>query len=158
MRRKFVDELFKWMEKDPDIWVVTCDLGYKMFDEIRDKFPDRFINVGASEQAGMGVAVGLTLEGKKVFIYSISSFLLWRAAETIRLYIDHEKIPVRLIGGGRDKDYAHDGFSHDATDGRELICLWSNIYQAWPEDVDEIEATVRNMVTEDKPWYINLKR
>ena len=84
MRRKFVDELIKWMDKDPLIYVLTCDLGFKMFDEIRTKYPERFFNCNASEQAGMGVAVGLALEGKKPFIYSITPFLLYRPFETMK--------------------------------------------------------------------------
>jgi transketolase len=45
-------------------------------------------------------------------VYSITPFVLYRPFEWIRNYLDHEKIPVKLVGGGRDKDYGYLGFSH----------------------------------------------
>ncbi|MDE2590931.1 MAG: hypothetical protein KGL95_14845, partial [Patescibacteria group bacterium] len=102
MRARFAHELHKQMKKNPEIFVVTSDLGYKMWDSVRKDFPDRFINVGAAEQAMIGIGIGLSLAGKIPFIYSITSFLLYRPFETIRNYIHHEKIPVRLVGSGRD--------------------------------------------------------
>lgn len=158
MRGWFAYELHQQMAKDPDIWVVTCDLGYAMLDHIREDYPERFINVGAAEQAGMGVAVGLALQGKKPFIYSITPFLLYRPFETIRNYVNHERIPVRLIGGGRDKDYAHDGFSHHAEEDRVVMSLFGSIASVWPETKEEIPDLVANMVSANMPWYLNLRR
>lgn len=158
MRKRFVEELYKWMLTDKDIIVITCDLGYKMFDKIRDDFPDRFYNVGAAEQAGMGIAVGLAMSGKKPFIYSITPFLLWRPAETIRLYVNGESVPVRLVGGGRDKDYAHDGPSHDASDDMALLRLFPSVECGWPGDDSVIAGWVERMVKENRPFYINLRR
>lgn len=154
----FTYELYNWMKKDPDIWLVTGDLGYGQFDAIRDEFPDRFINTGAAEAAMMGIAVGLAMSGKKPFVYSITPFLLWRPAETIRIYLNHEKVPVRLVGGGRDDDYEHDGFSHNALDDVELMTIWANICPEWPASKKEIPDLVKRMVQENKPWYINLRR
>ena len=158
MRRIFSDELEKWMEKDPDIWLIVGDLGYKMFDNIRDKFPDRFLNTGAAEQAMMGIAVGLALEGKKPFVYSITPFLLYRPFETLRLYVNHENIPVRLVGGGRDDDYKHDGFSHNASDASYILGVFPNINKLWPDTKEEIYHMVKMMVEVNKPWFISLKR
>ena len=113
MRGYFAGCLYNEMLINPDIFLLTGDLGFGMFDKIRDDFPGRFINCGASEQAMLGIAVGLALKGKRVFVYTIASFFL-RAAETISLYLMHEKIPVQLVGGGRNNDYKHDGKRHDA--------------------------------------------
>jgi transketolase len=146
------------MEKDPDIWLIVGDLGYKMFDNIRDRFPGRFINTGAAEQAMMGIAAGLALEGKKPFVYSITTFLLYRPFETIRNYIDHEKIPVRLVAGGRDKDYEHDGFSHWSEDADKVLSIFKNIRALWPQEEGDISLMTRMMVEEDRPWFISLKR
>ena len=91
MRGWFAYYLHKQMSKNNKIWIITGDLGYKMWDQIRIDFPDRFINTGAAEQAMMGIACGLALEGKIPIVYSISTFLLYRPFETIRNYINQEK-------------------------------------------------------------------
>lgn len=158
MRREFKDELYQYMLKDDRIWVVTGDLGYGMFDKIRDDFPSRFVNTGAAEQAMMGIACGLALSGKIPFVYSITPFLLYRPFETIRTYVDHERINVKLIGGGRDSDYEHDGFSHYAGDDKEIMKGFKNIQCAWPVSVSAMKAWLELALEEDRPYYINLKR
>ncbi|MDO8657799.1 MAG: hypothetical protein Q7K55_03600, partial [Candidatus Levybacteria bacterium] len=105
MRGWFAYDLYNHMAKNENIWIITGDLGYKLFDYIRRDFPERFINTGAAEQAMIGIAIGLALDGKIPFVYSITTFLLYRPFETIRNYINYEKIPVKLIGSGRNKDY-----------------------------------------------------
>ena len=158
MRGWFAYELYQQMKNDEDIILVVGDLGYGVWDAVRDEMPDQFINTGAAEQAMMGIAVGLALEGKKPFVYSISSFLINRPYETIRLYINHESVPVRLIGSGRDKDYMHDGFSHDCSDLKPLLDTMTNITQWWPETKEEIPDLVKRMVSVDVPQFISLKR
>jgi transketolase len=157
-RGYFADELHKQMEKNENIWVLTGDLGFGMLDKIRDDFPKRFVNCGASEQAMMGIAVGLALKGKTPFVYSITPFLLRRPYETIKLYLDGEKIPVHLVGGGRDKDYAHDGPSHDATDVKQLLMTLPNITQFFPEDKEMVPEMVKTMVKTNRPSFISLRR
>jgi transketolase len=98
LRRRFADETYKVMKKNKNIVVLTGDLGYKIWDQIRQDFPDRFYNVGAAEQALIGISVGLALEGKIPVVFSITPFLLYRPFETIRNYVNHEKIPIILVG------------------------------------------------------------
>jgi transketolase len=158
LRRRFADEVYKAMKADDRIFVVTSDLGYKMWDQIRSDFSERFINVGAAEQSLIGVGIGLALEDKIPVVFSITPFLLYRPFETIRNYVDHEKIPVILVGSGRDKDYLHDGFSHWAEEDRKVLNIFKNIYSIWPDSVDEISHMVPLIIESQHPWYINLKR
>ena len=158
MRALFADCIRKEMKKNKNIYVIVNDLGYKMWDKIRKDFPNRFINVGAAEQTQIGVGVGLALSGKIPIVYSITTFLLYRPFETIRNYLQYEKIPVKLIGSGRDKDYIHDGISHWAEEDKEVMKILGNIKSYWPNDVKEIAPLVKKMLKNDKPYYINLKR
>ena len=151
MRKEFADKLYDLMQKDKDVYFVTGDLGFGLFDKICQDFPERFINTGAAEQAMMGVAIGLTLKGKKVFVYSITPFLLYRAFEAIRTYINHEKIPVILVGSGRGNDYEHDGFSHYAGDDELFLQHFENIKRF------TTFADLETLITE-APCYLNLKR
>ena len=138
MRGWFAYELYKQMANDERIWLLVGDLGYKTFDYIKRDFPERFINCGAAEQAMIGIATGLALSNKIPFVYSITSFLLYRPFETIRNYINHEKTPVKLIGMSRNRDYIHDGFSHWAEEDKEIMKIFSNIKALWPENKKEM--------------------
>ena len=157
-RAAFAASLHDHMSKNKNIWVITGDLGYGMWDRVRDDFPERYINVGASEQTMMGIAVGLALEGKIPFVYSITTFLLYRPFETIRNYINYERIPVRLVGSGRAKDYLHDGISHWPLEDKQVLRIFKNIEAKWPAHSKEIPSLVSKMINTDKPWYVNLKR
>ena len=157
-RGYFAGELREQMKENENIVLIVCDLGYGVFDKIREDFPDRFYNVMASEQAGLGVAVGMSLEGKTVFIYSITNFLLYRGYEWIRNYIDHENIPVKLVASGRDKDYEHDGISHWSEDAKHVLDNFPNIEQYWPQEKEDVPEMVKEMIENGKPSFISLKR
>jgi len=158
LRRRFADKIYIAMKKNKNIVIVTGDLGYRIWDQIRREFPNRFFNVGASEQAMIGIAVGLSLGGKIPVVFSITPFLLYRPFETIRNYVNHEKIPMILVGSGRDRDYLHDGFSHWAEEDREVIKLFKNIKSVWPKSADVVSSLVPKMLNDHSPWYINLTR
>jgi len=159
MRKHFADLLYKEMKNNKSVYLLTADLGFGLLDKIRQDFPARFFNVGAAEQCLLGVATGLALSGKTVFAYSITPFLLFRAAETIRNYINHEEIPVKLIGSGRGEDYSHDGFSHHSNDdSRLMLGVFNNVVCKWPVDEQELSNDFAECIISNKPYYINLKR
>lgn len=157
-RGYFSWHLYDLMQGHPEIILLTADLGFGQFDAIRDDLPLQFYNVGASEQACLDIAVGLALSGKIPVVYSITPFLIFRAFETIRNYIDHESIPVKLVGGGRDYDYGHDGFSHHAYDVKPHLDLLSNIHQYWPKEKGDVGTQLEYMLFNDKPSFMSLTR
>jgi len=158
MRGHFAYELYNHMTENEDIHVITADLGYAMFDKIRDDFPERFLNTGAAEQAAMGIAVGLAQEGKIPVIYSITNFLLYRPYETIRNYIDHEQVPVKLIAAGRDKDYSHDGYSHWSEDAKKVLDAFPNINKRFPDSKEDMVQTTTQVLYSGKPEFLSLRR
>jgi transketolase len=106
----------------------------------------------------VGIGVGLALEGKIPFVYSITPFLLYRPFETIRNYVNREKVPVKLVGSGRNRDYSHDGFSHWAEEDKEIMKIFGNIRSRWPETKEEIPGLVQEMINNPVPYYINLRK
>lgn len=158
MRGYFSYELHELMSKNEDIYLITADLGYKIFDDIKKYFPYRFINVGASEQSMIGIGVGLALENKIPICYSITPFLLYRPFEFIRNYINYEKIPVILVGSGRNKDYKHDGFTHWSQEDEEVMKLFPNIDSYWPANKECIGTLLNKIIDSKKPSYLNLSR
>ncbi len=158
MRGWFAYELYQQMKKNKDIWLVTGDLGYTMFDSIRDEIADRYINTGAAEQSMVGIGVGLALEGKIPFIYSITPFLLYRPFEIIRNYINQEKVPVNLVGGGRGRDYNEDGFSHWSEEDKQVMKIFINIESLWSKTKEEIHDKIQLIIENNQPTYLNLRR
>lgn len=158
MRRQFHPILLEHMRSNKRIFLIVGDLGYKMWDAVQQEFPDRFLNVGAAECTMLGVAIGLADEGLIPVCYSITPFLLWTPAAWLRNYVNHEKSPVKLLGGGRDADYAHDGFSHDACDDKVFLSILPNVRGFWPASVDDLPAVTKGWLYCDGPAYLNLKR
>src|SRR3990167_10201675 len=150
----FADVLYDEMEKNKDIFVLTGDVGYGVLDDIKKDFPERFINVGAAEQSLLDIGVGLAMEGKIPICYTITSFLLFRGFETIRNYINHEKIPVILVGRGRGKDYLDAGFSHWSEEDRELMSrFFPNIKTYYPNTNQEAALAIKSGIEYREPSY-----
>lgn len=158
MRHQFAKLLFELMSRNDDVYLITADLGYGLWDTIRDTFPDRFFNVGSSEMTMMGVGIGLAMDGKIPFVYSITPFAIYRPFEMIRNYVDHEKICVNIVGGGRGKDYGYLGFSHWAEEDVDVMKIFSNIVSVWPESEGDIKAYINTIEQKISPTYINLKK
>ena len=158
MRKTFSKLIQNFIEKEPRAYFLTADLGFRFFDEILQKFPDRCVNVGAAEQLLVGAGIGLALDGKIPICYSITPFLLYRPFELIRNYLDYEKIPVKLIGSGRDKDYIHDGFSHWAEDDKDVMKLFKNIKTFHPDNPSELQDIFEDCMYDKSSCYLNLKR
>jgi transketolase len=158
IRGWFAAALHEEMSKDDRIWLLTGDLGYGMLDQIRDDYPDRFVNVGASEQLLIGAGIGLALEGKIPFCYSITTFLLYRPFEWIRNYIQHEGVPVRLVGSGFGDDYKHDGITHQPHELEDVLDLFPAITSYTPPNKEIVPAVVRGMVSMNRPSFICLRR
>ena len=97
---------------DPNVWLLTADLGVSVLEPFADQFPKRFVNVGVAEQNMMGVAAGLALSGKRVVAYSIVNFATLRCLEQIRNDIIHHQADVKIVAVGAGYAYGSQGHTH----------------------------------------------
>ena len=158
MRKECMNLLYESMLTNDRIIVLTADLGFGLLDHIRNKFAGRFYNVGAAEQLLIGAAIGLAESGKIPVCYSMSSFILYRPFEFLRNYVNHEYIPIKLIGSGRDRDYQHDGISHWAHDDLTVLNALPNIEVYKPQSILDLEAKWKSFLNKPTPAYLNLTR
>ena len=156
MRNTFANLVFEEMKENENIYVIVGDVGYGVFDEIKESYPERFINPGAAEQLMVGMATGLAMEGKIPIIYSITPFILYRPFEFLRNLVNKEKIPIKIVGSGRDDDYGALGFSHYATDDEIVLSSLQNIKIFKPENPEDIN--IKEFLYNETPSYLNLKR
>lgn len=158
MKRIFFDYMREIMRDNPDVYFIMAGLGWPRVDEFLKEFPERAFNTEASEQTAMDICVGLAYAGKIPVVYTISPFFL-RAFETIRTYLDHEKLHVIMVGAGRDDEYSlHDGFSHFEGDMHRFMGTLPNIKTAWPNDSVDMQACLNIAIKSSNPWYINVKK
>jgi transketolase len=112
VRQAFIQTLTELAARDSRILLLTADLGYMALEPFRDKFPDRFFNVGVAEQNMVGLATGLAEAGFIPYLYSIAPFAALRPYEFIRNGPVLHRLPVRIVGVGGGLEYGINGLSH----------------------------------------------
>ena len=154
MRRCFGKVINELAKKDDKIVLIVGDIGYSVFDEFREKHPDRFINMGICEQSIIGVSAGMALEGLKPWVYTITPFLIERPFEQIKLDIDQQNVNVKLVGFS---DYPTLGPTHTELNGKKLLQLFSSITSYFPEDGEETKKVTYLAYEKNGPVFISLK-
>ena len=154
MRRRFGKVITELADQDRNIVVIVGDIGYRVFDEFRDKYPERFINIGICEQSMIGVCAGMALEGLKPWVYTITPFLIERPFEQVKLDIDQQNANVKLVGFA---DYPTLGPTHQELDGEKLMQLFTNIASFFPKDGDETQSMIYQAYEKNGPAFISLK-
>ena len=156
MRFIFVKELIKYAKKNKNVYLITSDLGYRAFEEFKSLFPKRFINVGVAENNMVGISAGLALSGKKVFVYSILPFLVFRSLEQIRNNICHNNLDVTLVGAGGGFSYGPQGISHNTSEDISIIRSLPNINVFNPGSRLETELAFKIIYKNKSPSFIRL--
>ena len=156
MRFVFVKELIKYTKKNRNVYLITSDLGYRAFEEFAKLFPKKFINVGVSENNMIGIAAGMAANGKKVFVYSILPFVVFRSLEQIRNNILHNDLDVNIIGAGGGFSYNVQGISHNTSEDISVLRSLPNLSVHNPGSRFEAEFIVKQMFKSKKPSFARL--
>ena len=156
MRTTFVKTLIELARKDDNIFLLTPDMGYSVLEPFRDEFPDRFLNTGIAEQNTIGVAAGLALTGKIVYVYSIIPFVTMRCYEQVRLDLAYNNTNVKLIGIGAGLTYGSLGPSHHAVEDIAIMRSIPNMTVLCPGDPIEVAELVKASHATFGPIYIRL--
>jgi len=157
MRKAFATELEKMME-DGNTFLLTGDVGFSFFERIREKFKKQYINMGLAEQNMLGVASGMALTGKNVFVYSIIPFIVFRPFEQLRNDICFQNVPVRLVGVGVGYSYSDAGFTHHVIEDYGILNGLPNLTILSPADPLEVSEQMRQIPKIKGPIYMRLSR
>lgn len=158
MRPTFVRVLTQLAAEDPNVFLLTGDLGYSVFEDFMTRFPRQYLNVGVAEQNLVGVAAGLALAGKKVFVYSIATFATMRCYEQIRNDVAYQNLPVFVIGSGSTFSYSTFGCTHFPLEDLGIMRILPNMLVTSPGDPHEVEAITRQMYTRGGPAYMRIAK
>jgi len=156
MRKAFIKTLTQLVRNNRDIYLLTGDLGFSVFDEFKEIFPDNYLNVGLSESNMIGIAAGMALRGKQVFVYSIIPFIIYRALEQIRNDLCYQELPVKIIGVGEGLSYGVAGTTHHAVEDIAIMTALPNMTVIAPGDPLEVKYTIEQSLDLKNPCYIRL--
>ncbi len=159
LREAYGDELAALGEKNKNIIVLDADLSTSTKTEIfGKKFPDRFFNMGISEQSMVSAAAGLSLSGKTVFASTFAVFLS-NTYNVIRQSICYNKAPVNFVVTHSGVSLGEDGPTHQILEDVGIMSGLPGMKVIVP--VDSIETRrVIDYLSEKKnyPYYIRLTR
>lgn len=156
MRRAFADALLTKMGENENIVLISADMGYGLWDKVRDTYPTRFFNVGSAEQLMVGCAAGMAMEGKIPVCYSITPFAIYRPFEFIRNFMQYENLPIKIAGGGRNRDYGYLGFTHWAEEDIAVLSNLPNVVLFKPDTEVDMVNLVHHYLFNGRPSYMNL--
>ncbi len=158
MKQTFINTLTKLADRDKNIYLLTGDLGFSVFENFAKKFPKRFINCGVAEQNMLGVAAGLALSGKKVYVYSIIPFVTMRCFEQIRNDICYQNLDVKIIGVGSGFAYGSLGTTHHSIEDMAILKTLPNIMVLCPADPTETRELILKSYRTKRPTFMRLGR
>jgi transketolase len=161
IRKGFGEGLFLAGEKNKNIVGLCADLTEStQMNLFRDRFPDRFIEIGVAEQNLASVASGMAAQGKIPAMTSYAMFSPGRNWEQIRTTICYNNRKVIIAGSHAGISVGPDGGTHQAIEDIALMRIIPNMTVISPCDVIEArKATVAAFESAQKtPVYIRLAR
>lgn len=158
MRNAFLAALTKIVENDKDVILLTGDLGYGIFEDLEARFPNQYFNVGVAEQNMIGLATGLSLEGKKIVTYSIGNFSTLRCLEQIRNDACYHDSNITIVASGGGFSYGTLGMSHHATEDLSILRSLPNISVVAPSTIKEAGEAITAMIHNGGVGYLRLDK
>lgn len=158
MRTTFVQTLTEIAEDNPNLWLLCGDLGFSVLEHFATRFPERYINVGVAEQNLAGMAAGLALTGKTVFIYSIGNFPTLRCLEQLRNDVCYHGADVKVVSVGAGFAYGSQGYTHHAIEDVAIMSALPGMEVFVPCDPSEVKVATRTIAANGNPSYLRLSR
>lgn len=158
-RVAYGEVLLELGKKRQDIVVLDADLsGSTNTGKFGKAFPDRFFNIGISEQDMMGTAAGLSLAGKLPFASTFAIFATGRAWEQVRQTICYSNLNVKIVATHGGITVGEDGASHQSVEDLTLMRVLPNMTIIVPADAKETEEVIEVISDEYGPTYVRLGR
>jgi len=156
MRNAFAKYLTEFAAINPKIVLLYGDIGNKLFDEFKVRYPGRYFNCGVAEANMVGVAAGLAKKGFMPFVYTINSFLYLKAIEQIKLDVCYSQLPVTFVGTGAGLNYSSLGATHHSLDDVAILRAIPNLAILTPTGPLELMHMMSQTLETSAPTYIRL--
>ncbi|HEX8136017.1 MAG TPA: transketolase C-terminal domain-containing protein [Pyrinomonadaceae bacterium] len=156
MRNAFAAEITALAEADERVVMLSADIGNRLFDNYKARFPNRFFNCGVAEANMMSMAAGMAFSGLRPVAYTITPFITTRCLEQIRVDVCYHNVPVTIVGVGGGLSYASLGATHHSCEDIAFLRVLPHMTVICPGDALEVGQALRAAINHDGPVYIRL--
>lgn len=158
MRKVAMQKIHELARRDPRVVFIGSDLGAGVLAEMQREFPARFFMEGVTEQAIIGIAAGMAMNGFQPYINTIATFLTRRCFEQLAIDVCMHALPVRLIASGGGAVYAPLGPTHMAFDDFALLRALPGMTIVAPSDAPEMGRTMDASLDVPGPLYVRIAK
>ena len=158
-RESYGEKLAELGEMNKNIVVLDADLSSATKTNIfAKKFPDRFFDVGISEQNLMGIAAGLSTFEKIPYVSTFAMFAAGRAYDQIRNSIAYPKLNVKICATHAGITVGEDGATHQMIEDISLMRTVPNMTVMCTSDDTQTKWAVEEISKMKGPVYLRLCR
>jgi len=158
IRKAYGQALSDYGASNPNVVVTVADVSSSVQTSyFAERFPERFFNVGITEQSLIDVSVGFALAGMIPFANTFAVLFL-RAAEQIRTCVAYAKTNVKMVGGYSGLSNFKDGPTHHADTDIALMRSLPNITVVEASDPIEAKKLVPAVAEFNGPVYLRMTR
>ena len=146
-------------EKHRDVIGMSADLTESLrMHHFAERYPDRFFQVGITEQNMAGMAAGLALSGKIPYIGTFANFSPGRNYDQIRISICMMNANVKIISSHSGFSYGEDGMSVQMNEDIAMMRALPNMKIVVPADAVQAAKATEAIAYEEGPVYLRLGR
>ncbi len=144
-------------ERDDIVFVSTDSLMVVKGQPFQERWPDRVVELGISEQNGVDVCAGLASSGLTPYICTYAGFLTMRACEQMRTFVAYPKLKVRFVGANGGIFGGHrEGVSHQFIEDIGILRTIPGYTILCPADGDQVRQAMKASVDIEGPVYIRI--
>ncbi len=156
-RKGFADALIRLGEKHDDLVVLDADCAKSnMTNLYKNRFPERFFNIGISECDLVGTAAGMAVAGKVPFANAYANFLTGRAFDQMRISVCYSNNNVKIVGHNAGTSAAQEGATHLPLEDISLMRSLPRMTVIVPADAVEMEKAVEAAYYHEGPIYLRV--
>lgn len=158
-RDGFGRALLELGKKNKNVVVLSADLTESVRAHwFKEKYPDRFVSHGVSEQDMICTASGLALSGKIPFACTFGAFASGRAWDQIRVSVAYMDLNVNIVGSHGGISVGEDGATHQALEEIALMRIIPNMIVVVPADEEQAYLATLEAAEIPHPVYLRLGR
>lgn len=158
-RNGYGEGLVEAGKKNKNVMVLCADLTESTRSlAFKEAYPDRFVQMGVSEQSMASIAAGMAISEKVPFISSYASFSPGRNWEQIRTTIALQNSNVKIAGAHAGVSVGPDGATHQMIEDIAIMRVMPNMRVLVPCDSVETKKATLVAASYKGPCYLRFAR